>query len=128
MMTLQHACELLGGAATLVGDGGVRVQRVHSDTRSLQPGDLFVALTDQRDGHDFVEAAFKAGAAGALVSKPVGGGPVVQVDDVLEALTALGIAARIRCGATCSCGTSSPAPRARSSSPRCAHAPRALWR
>lgn len=72
---------------------------VSIDTRSLQPGDLFVALTDQRDGHDFVEAAFKAGAAGALVSKPVGGGPVVQVDDVLEALTALGIAARIRCGA-----------------------------
>ena len=72
---------------------------VSIDTRSLQPGDLFVALTDQRDGHDFVEAAFKADAAGALVSKPVGGGPVVQVDDVLEALTALGIAARIRCGA-----------------------------
>ena len=72
---------------------------VSIDTRSLQPGDLFVALTDQRDGHDFVEAAFKADAAGALVSKPVGGGPVVQVDDVLEALNALGIAARIRCGA-----------------------------
>jgi UDP-N-acetylmuramoyl-tripeptide--D-alanyl-D-alanine ligase len=85
-----------GGTATapFVVTGGVSI-----DTRTLQPGDLFVALTDQRDGHDFVEAAFKAGAAGALVSKPVTGGPVVQVDDVLEALTALGIAARIRCGA-----------------------------
>lgn len=69
------------------------------DTRSLEKGDLFVALKDQRDGHDFVEAAFKAGAAGALVSRPVGGGPAVRVDDVLDALTQMGIAARVRCGA-----------------------------
>jgi UDP-N-acetylmuramoyl-tripeptide--D-alanyl-D-alanine ligase len=72
---------------------------VSIDTRTLQPGDLFVALTDVRDGHDFVDAAFKAGAAGALVSKPVAGARAVMVGDVLEALTALGIAARIRCGA-----------------------------
>lgn len=69
------------------------------DTRTLQKGDLFVALKDQRDGHDFVEAAFKAGAAGALVARPIPGGPVVQVGDVLDALTQLGIAARVRCGA-----------------------------
>ena len=72
---------------------------VSIDTRSLQPGDLFVALKDQRDGHDFVEAAFKAGAAGALVSRPVSGGPVVMAGDVLDALTQLGIAARVRCAA-----------------------------
>jgi UDP-N-acetylmuramoyl-tripeptide--D-alanyl-D-alanine ligase len=69
------------------------------DTRTLQKGDLFVALKDQRDGHDFVAAAFKAGAAGALVARPIPGGPVVQVGDVLDALTQLGIAARVRCGA-----------------------------
>ena len=69
------------------------------DTRTLQKGDLFVALKDQRDGHEFVEAAFKAGAAGALVARPVPGGPLVQVDDVLDALTQMGIAARVRCGA-----------------------------
>ncbi|MBY9066528.1 UDP-N-acetylmuramoyl-tripeptide--D-alanyl-D-alanine ligase [Hyphomonas sp. WL0036] len=69
------------------------------DTRSLQKGDLFVALKDQRDGHDFVEAAFKAGAAGALVSRPISGGALVEVGDVLDALTQLGIAARVRCGA-----------------------------
>lgn len=66
------------------------------DTRTLQPRDLFVALADVRDGHDFVEAAFKAGAAGALVSRPIEAGPYVLVDDVLEALVALGIAARQR--------------------------------
>jgi UDP-N-acetylmuramoyl-tripeptide--D-alanyl-D-alanine ligase len=69
------------------------------DTRTLVPGDLFVALQDQRDGHDFVAAAFKAGAAGALVSKPVTGGPTMMVNDVLVALEMMGIAARARSGA-----------------------------
>jgi len=72
---------------------------VSIDTRSLQPGDLFVALKDQRDGHDFVEAAFAAGAAGALVSRRMGEGPQVVTDDTLAALEQLGIAARARCGA-----------------------------
>ncbi|MEO1028103.1 MAG: UDP-N-acetylmuramoyl-tripeptide--D-alanyl-D-alanine ligase [Pseudomonadota bacterium] len=70
------------------------------DTRSLQPGDLFVALKAARDGHDFVDAAFKAGAAAALVSRPVAGGPTLLVDDVLPALEALGVAARARCSGT----------------------------
>jgi UDP-N-acetylmuramoyl-tripeptide--D-alanyl-D-alanine ligase len=69
------------------------------DTRTLEPGDLFVALKDQRDGHDFVEAAFAAGASGALVSQEVSGGPFVKVDDTLDALEMLGIAARMRSGA-----------------------------
>ena len=69
------------------------------DTRSLQPGDLYVALQDQRDGHDFCAAAFEAGAAGALVSRRILDGPHVETDDTLSALEQLGIAARIRCGA-----------------------------
>ena len=40
---------------------------VSIDSRSLAPGDLFVALKDVRDGHDFVAAAFEAGASAALV-------------------------------------------------------------
>ncbi|MEZ5953349.1 MAG: UDP-N-acetylmuramoyl-tripeptide--D-alanyl-D-alanine ligase [Hyphomonas sp.] len=72
---------------------------VSIDTRTLEEGDLFVALKDVRDGHDFAEAAFKAGAAGALVSRKVGDGPQLVVEDVLTALEQLGIAARARCGA-----------------------------
>ena len=72
---------------------------VSIDTRSLAAGDLFVALKDQRDGHDFVEAAFEAGAAGALVSRKKGDGPQVVADDTLAALEQLGVAARARCGA-----------------------------
>ena len=41
---------------------------VSIDTRTLQPGDLFVALKDVRDGHDFVAQALAKGAAAALVS------------------------------------------------------------
>ena len=72
---------------------------VSIDTRSLEPGDLFVALQDQRDGHDFVEAAFEAGAAGALVSRKKGDRAQVIVEDTLPALEQLGVAARARCGA-----------------------------
>ena len=69
------------------------------DTRELQPGDLFVALAGERDGHDFAQAAFVKGAAGALVSRPVEGGPYVLVPDTLKALEALGAAARDRADA-----------------------------
>lgn len=88
----------------LVGDwvvGGVSI-----DTRSIKPGDLFVALTDQRDGHEFVGQAFMNGAAGCLVAKDVGR-PAVIVDDVLVALEKLGVAARERTNAQCAAITGS---------------------
>ena len=70
------------------------------DTRSLQPGDVFVALKDQRDGHEFVTAAFKAGAAAAIVGdhyqRHDGDGALLRANDPLGALAAIGIAARSR--------------------------------
>lgn len=76
---------------------------VSIDTRTLAPGDLFVALTDQRDGHDFVAAALAKGAAAALVThRPPGvpqEAPLLIVPDVLAGLTALGAAARARTAA-----------------------------
>jgi UDP-N-acetylmuramoyl-tripeptide--D-alanyl-D-alanine ligase len=73
---------------------------VSIDTRTLRPGDLFVALTDVRDGHDFVGQALANGAAAALVSRiPDGvapGAPLLIVPDVLTALADLGRAARAR--------------------------------
>ena len=68
---------------------------VSIDTRTLEPGDLFVALAGERDGHEFVGAAFERGAAGALVSQP-GGGARIVVPDTLKALERLGEAARAR--------------------------------
>jgi UDP-N-acetylmuramoyl-tripeptide--D-alanyl-D-alanine ligase len=75
---------------------------VSIDTRTLEPGDLFVALKDVRDGHDFLAQAFVSGACAALVSdesKAEGLGPVLVVADVLEGLRKLGEAARERCAA-----------------------------
>ena len=68
---------------------------VSIDTRTLEPGDLFVALAGERDGHDFAEAALARGAAAALVQNDVGG-PTVLVKDTLRALERLGEAARDR--------------------------------
>jgi UDP-N-acetylmuramoyl-tripeptide--D-alanyl-D-alanine ligase len=65
-----------------------RFTRVTTDTRQLAPGDLFVALKGERfDGHDFIEPARKAGAAGALVSEPQPSNlPQVVVRDTLAGL------------------------------------------
>ena len=75
--------------------GGVSI-----DTRTLQPGDLFVALKDIRDGHDFVAQALAKGAAAAIVSHIPEGvaadAPLLIVDDVLAALERLGRAGRAR--------------------------------
>ncbi|MEJ6401485.1 UDP-N-acetylmuramoyl-tripeptide--D-alanyl-D-alanine ligase [Yoonia sp. 2307UL14-13] len=73
---------------------------VSIDTRTIQPGDLFVALKDIRDGHDFVAQALEKGAAAALVShRPENvpdDAPLLITPDVLKALESLGTAARVR--------------------------------
>src|SRR5690606_21331704 len=74
---------------------------VSIDSRTLEPGDLFVAITGENaDGHAYVEGALKKGAAAAIVSQPNevmrAAGPLVVVEDTLTALEALGRAARAR--------------------------------
>jgi UDP-N-acetylmuramoyl-tripeptide--D-alanyl-D-alanine ligase len=66
MMTLRQAQAWIPGSH-LVGDGAVGVNRVHSDTRTLAAGDLFVALRGERfDGGDFLVQAASQGAVAAL--------------------------------------------------------------
>jgi UDP-N-acetylmuramoyl-tripeptide--D-alanyl-D-alanine ligase len=91
MMTLAQAQALLPGSVR-VGDGALVVQRVHSDTRSLQAGDLFVALKGERfDAHDFLPQARAAGAVAALAEHGLqdAGLPGLQVGDSLAALQQL---------------------------------------
>ncbi|MEB8385733.1 UDP-N-acetylmuramoyl-tripeptide--D-alanyl-D-alanine ligase [Rhodobacteraceae bacterium KMM 6894] len=90
-------------AATATGGlahGNWQATGVSIDTRTIAPGDLFVALSDVRDGHDFVAQALAAGASAAMVSHIPEGvapdAPLLIVRDVLKALEALGIAARAR--------------------------------
>ena len=75
--------------------GGVSI-----DTRSLKPGDIFVALRDARDGHEFLKNAFDAGASAALVSRAPedapDGAPLLVVGDTLAGLRDLAKAARTR--------------------------------
>jgi len=69
------------------------------DTRTLKAGDLFVALKgDNRDGHEFVRAAFDAKAAAALVSRRLDGidGPLLVVANTQRGLEDLAVASRAR--------------------------------
>ena len=76
------------------------VAGVTFDSREVGPGDLFVAMPGTvHDGHKFVDSAFAAGAAGAVVSQAVNG-PHILVEDTFAALQALGRAARERSQAT----------------------------
>jgi UDP-N-acetylmuramoyl-tripeptide--D-alanyl-D-alanine ligase len=76
------------------------VTGVSIDSRAIAPGDLFVALRDVRDGHDFAADALARGAAAALVDRdPPGvasGAPLLRVTDTLAGLTAVGVAGRAR--------------------------------
>ena len=95
LWTAEDAAEASGGK--LVGSDSWIATGVSIDTRELQPGDLFVALKDVRDGHDFVPAAFRAGASAALVSNPVDGAEAqLVVEDVLQGLRKLAVGARKR--------------------------------
>jgi UDP-N-acetylmuramoyl-tripeptide--D-alanyl-D-alanine ligase len=69
MMTLAQAHAMLPGSK-LVGDGMLQILRVHSDTRTLQAGDLFVALKGERfDAHDKLAEAKAKGAVAALAQR-----------------------------------------------------------
>jgi UDP-N-acetylmuramoyl-tripeptide--D-alanyl-D-alanine ligase len=92
--TAERVTQALGVAAS---HGAARAEpfgRVWTDTRSVEPGDLFVALAGERfDAHDFVGAAVGAGAAGMVVSRASAAAalevPVFVVPDTLTALGAL---------------------------------------
>ena len=103
-----HALEAATGGRLL---GAPRpITGASIDTRTLQPGDLFFAIRgDARDGHDFVPDALGRGAGAAVVAADraeafADHGPVLAVpgegaDPVLDAMRAIGQAARARTGA-----------------------------
>lgn len=88
MMTLQQALAWLPGGE-LKGDAHVPILRVHTDTRTLQPGDLFVAIKGERfDANEFLVDAKAAGAAAALAHHGLAGAglPGIEVPDTKIAL------------------------------------------
>jgi UDP-N-acetylmuramoyl-tripeptide--D-alanyl-D-alanine ligase len=100
MFTLAQALQWIPGGK-LVGEGGTAVERVHSDTRTLQPGDLFVALKGERfDANDFLGDAKAKGAVAAIAhgGKLPAGLPGIEVRDTKLALGALGAGWRSQFG------------------------------
>jgi UDP-N-acetylmuramoyl-tripeptide--D-alanyl-D-alanine ligase len=104
-MTAQNAMlwtsdEIVAATGGALHGAPFEVSGVTFDSREVEHGWLFVAMPGTvADGHDYVAKALAAGAAGALVSKPVDG-PHILVSDVPKALTDLAIAARNRCSGT----------------------------
>ncbi len=96
LWTSAEAAAATGGAAF----GDWAATGISIDTRSLVPGDLFVALSDRRDGHEFVREAMVKGAVAALVSRRPSDvapdTPLLLVDDTLKGLENLARAARRR--------------------------------
>src|SRR2546425_3371265 len=81
----------LSGAKLEQGDGKRTVERISTDSRTIKKGELFVALRGENfDGHKFIDAAAKSGAAGAIVDlKWNGKAPakfaVIRAEDTLLA-------------------------------------------
>lgn len=97
-MTLYTSAEI-AQATSGAEHGAFGASGVTFDSREVERGDLFVALTGENtDGHRFVEGALASGAAGALVSRAVEG-PHVLVGDTTAGLEALAMAARARTSA-----------------------------
>src|SRR5438128_6468321 len=96
LWTSDEIAAATGGTAS----AAFEVTGVTFDSREVEPGFLFIAMPGTvHDGHTFVDAAFAAGAAGAVVSQPVDG-PHMLVEETFAALQALGRASRERCNAT----------------------------
>lgn len=96
-ITLKQAAQWCGGRVapkyadvTFLGAG--------NDSRKIEPGQLFVALMGERDGHDYIPAAMEKGAAAVLCSREVGDCPAIIVDDTRKALGEIARAERKRIG------------------------------
>ena len=97
LWTAEDIAQATGGRVT----GDWQASGVSIDSRSLEAGDLFIALKGPSfDGHDFAGKAIKAGAAAAMVHRRADGidesDPLIIVDDTFAALWRLGTAARER--------------------------------
>lgn len=95
--TAAEVAKATGGSLARPGHGDLN--GIGIDSREIAPGQLFVAIRGDRDGHDFLRDAVSAGAGGVLVEPgrgPEGDTLVIEAPDTGKALLALGSAARER--------------------------------
>ncbi|BES72682.1 UDP-N-acetylmuramoyl-tripeptide--D-alanyl-D-alanine ligase [Marinobacter nanhaiticus D15-8W] len=99
--TLRDAAEMTGAAPMA---SALTYTGVSTDTRTIQPGDLFVALRgEQFDGNAYVQQAIDAGAVAAVVDEIQDGvaAPQLKVEDTLKALGCLALGNRLASPARC---------------------------
>ena len=94
-ITLKQAAAWCGGHVEEKYEN-VEFLGANNDTRTLKPGQLFVALQGARDGNEFIPAAMEKGAAAVLCSRVVGDYPAIVVDDTRIALGKIAAAERQR--------------------------------
>jgi UDP-N-acetylmuramoyl-tripeptide--D-alanyl-D-alanine ligase len=82
--------ELVGPELTIEG--------ASIDSRTIRPGQLFVPIVAERDGHAFIAAALEKGATAYLTAQEPVGGTAIRVPDTSAALLSLGTLARGRVG------------------------------
>lgn len=91
------AAEIATAVGGVLHGDDVAVDGASIDSRTIEPGQLFVPAVGVRDGHDFIVAAVDAGAASVLSARGVVEGvPTVVVDDAEAAFSRLGAHARTR--------------------------------
>ena len=93
--------DTLSAASGADAEGSGGLGGISIDSRRLVPGDLFVAIKADRDGHDYISSAIRAGAGGLLIEESwlataEEAVPIVAVPDTAGALLAVGVAARDR--------------------------------
>jgi UDP-N-acetylmuramoyl-tripeptide--D-alanyl-D-alanine ligase len=94
MFTLREAAAFIPGG-TFQGDENIAIERIVTDSRGVQAGDLFIAVKGDRfDAHDFLDQVAKSGASAALVSREPSNAdawplPVIKVKDTRIGLGAL---------------------------------------
>jgi UDP-N-acetylmuramoyl-tripeptide--D-alanyl-D-alanine ligase len=88
-------CAYLGGELT---GPDVTIDGASIDSRAIRPGQLFVPIVAERDGHGFIPSALDAGAAAYLTAQEPVGGTAIRVPNTAAALLRLAAFARSRVG------------------------------
>ena len=92
-ITLRQAAQWCGGRVE-EKYADITFLGANNDSRKIQPGQLFLALQGERDGHDFIPMALETGAAAVLCSRSCGDVPAILVEDPR---IALGLIAKAEC-------------------------------
>ncbi len=96
-ITLRQAAQWCGGRID-PKYSDVTFLGANNDSRKLKPGELFIALQGERDGHDFIPKALEMGAAAVLCTHCDGDYPAIIVDDTRIALGDIARGERQRIG------------------------------